>query len=59
VELARNPARIAAYRATLRDRLTNSPLMDGKSFAATVETAYFDMWRHAIERQDSPVAIAG
>ena len=57
VALARDVPRIGAYRSTLRDRLSRSPLMDAKSFAQSVESAYFDMWTHAIER-DGPRQVA-
>ena len=54
VDLARNVPRIGEYRASLRGQLANSPLMDRKAFAASVENAYFDMWRHAVDQQGAP-----
>ncbi|HEY8748978.1 MAG TPA: tetratricopeptide repeat protein [Tepidisphaeraceae bacterium] len=44
VELAGDLDRLARLRATLRDRLTQSPLMDAPEFAANVEAAYRAMW---------------
>jgi predicted O-linked N-acetylglucosamine transferase (SPINDLY family) len=43
-ELANDPARLADYRATLRERMTKSQMMDGKSFAQKMEVAYRQMW---------------
>ncbi len=42
--LAADAARLAGLRATLRDRLTASPLMDAPRFARGVEAAYRQMW---------------
>jgi predicted O-linked N-acetylglucosamine transferase (SPINDLY family) len=43
--LAADLPRLASLRATLRDRIAGSPLMDGARFARNVETAYRQMWR--------------
>jgi protein O-GlcNAc transferase len=45
VELAGNVAKLADLRATLREQMKDSPLMDGPRFARNVESAYRDVWR--------------
>jgi len=44
IELARDPVRLAQYRATLRDRVANSPLTDAPRFARNFESAIRHMW---------------
>ena len=44
-EIARDLARLSVHRATLRQRMQNSPLMDAPRFARNVEAAYRGMWR--------------
>jgi predicted O-linked N-acetylglucosamine transferase (SPINDLY family) len=44
-QLAGDRAHLRQVRATLRDRMTASPLMDGARFARDVEAAYRAMWR--------------
>jgi protein O-GlcNAc transferase len=46
VELSRDRSKLAELRAGLRQRLRESPLCDGPSFARHVESAYRQMWRH-------------
>jgi protein O-GlcNAc transferase len=43
--LAADPSRLSQLRATLRERMKNSPLMDGHRFAKAVEAAYRHAWR--------------
>ncbi|MBI3452196.1 MAG: tetratricopeptide repeat protein [Rhodospirillales bacterium] len=43
--LARNPARLAEYRATMRARFSASPLFDHAAYARSVERAWQEIWR--------------
>lgn len=43
--LAGDLERLAELRRTLRDRLKQSPLMDGPRFARNLESVYRDVWR--------------
>jgi predicted O-linked N-acetylglucosamine transferase (SPINDLY family) len=43
--LARDLPRLQELRRTLRQRMRQSPLMDGKSFALEVEKGYRQIWR--------------
>ena len=45
VALARDLPRLASIRATLRQRMESSPLMDGRKFADAVGSAFREMWR--------------
>jgi predicted O-linked N-acetylglucosamine transferase (SPINDLY family) len=44
VSLVKDLERLASLRATLRDRLARSPLMDAPRFARNIEQAYRRMW---------------
>jgi len=44
-ELAGDWDRLGALRATLRERMRRSPLMDGARFAKDMEAAYRMMWK--------------
>jgi protein O-GlcNAc transferase len=54
--LAGDLSRLQELRLTLRQRMQQSPLMDGKRFAADVERAYRQMWRRWCQgrRQHEP-----
>ena len=45
VELASDVPRLASLRATMRQRMQKSPLMDAVSFARNIESAYRTTWR--------------
>ncbi len=45
VNLASDLARLEQLRSTLRQRMSQSPLMDAKSLARDIENAYREMWR--------------
>ena len=45
VQLAADIERPAAIRATLRDQMQRSALMNERAFARSVEAAYRDMWQ--------------
>ena len=45
VDLAKDLPALSELRASLRQRLSASPLMDAAQFARDVETAYRQMWR--------------
>jgi len=49
-ELAGNLPRLSQLRATLRQRMTASPLMDAPRFARNIESAYRQMWHYFIRR---------
>jgi predicted O-linked N-acetylglucosamine transferase (SPINDLY family) len=52
--LANDLACLQAIRASLRQRLQKSPLMDATSFAAGIEAAYRGMWqRWCTSKRDS------
>lgn len=40
-----NPQALAGLRLGMRERMRNSPLMDGAGFARAVEAAYREMWK--------------
>ncbi|MGD1277343.1 MAG: tetratricopeptide repeat protein [Tepidisphaeraceae bacterium] len=45
IQHAGKPGELARWRAALRPRMKESPLMDGPSLARHIESAYRDMWR--------------
>jgi predicted O-linked N-acetylglucosamine transferase (SPINDLY family) len=46
VKLASNPDYLQKLRATLRNRMTTSPLLDAPSFTRHLETIYLRMWEN-------------
>ncbi|MEE8370919.1 MAG: tetratricopeptide repeat protein [Sphingomonadales bacterium] len=53
VDLARNPDRLLALRAGMRQRLLASSLCDGHSYTRNLEALYRDMWRRWCRSSDS------
>src|SRR5437764_374962 len=53
VSLARDLPRLAELRATLRQRMEQSPLMNASRFARKIEAAYRHMWHKWCE---NPIA---
>ena len=49
--LAADVGRLSMLRRTLRERLVQSPLMDGPRFVRNVEAAYRTMWQRWCKRQ--------
>lgn len=49
--LAADLPRLAELRATLRDRMQKSPLMDAKAFTADLESTYLRAWREWCQRR--------
>ena len=54
VELAGDLPRLGCLRATLRDRMRGSPLMDAPRFARGIEAAYRTMWQRWCARSGPP-----
>ena len=52
--LARDTARLAALRHTLRPRFAASPLQDYAKFARTMEEAFRAMWQDWVETSGTP-----
>jgi predicted O-linked N-acetylglucosamine transferase (SPINDLY family) len=45
MRMAQDLDKLAELRASLRERMQNSPLCDGKSFTPTVEAVYRQIWQ--------------
>jgi protein O-GlcNAc transferase len=50
-DLARDRARLADFRRTLRDKLLGSPVCDAAGYTSRLEAAYRDMWRASTANQ--------
>ena len=57
-ELAGDFPRLSNLRATLRERMQHSPLMDGPRFARHVEMAYVAMWQIYVAGEKPRAIIA-
>jgi protein O-GlcNAc transferase len=51
--LAADVARLRRLRASMRERLRSSPLLDARGFARRVEKAYSDMWDKWVENEEA------
>lgn len=56
VRLAADPARLAALRTSLRQRMQSSPLLDAEDFTRKLEAAYDTMWQSWLDKQSAAVA---
>jgi protein O-GlcNAc transferase len=56
--LARDPARLAERRHSVRPRMATSPLCDAAAFARKVENAYRTVWQRGARRQVPPFLTA-
>jgi predicted O-linked N-acetylglucosamine transferase (SPINDLY family) len=51
VELVKNPAQLQAIRSHLESQKLNLPLFDTPSFVKSIESAYIQMYQHAIDEK--------
>ena len=55
IAFAQNPDYLQSLRSTMRERMQQSPLLDVKNMASTLEVAYRQMWQIYIQ-QETPVS---
>jgi len=53
--LAGDPGRLAELRGGLRERMTSSPLTDGKRFTLDLEKAYREMWQTFVAESNAGI----
>jgi len=53
------PDAIARLRATLRDRLAGSPVMDGAAFTRSLEDTFLETWRDCVGRESPSRSLGG
>ena len=58
VALAEDRDQLVSLRASIRDRMKNSPLLDHAGFTRKLEQAYQEMWAIAVKRLESERAAA-
>lgn len=54
IDLARDTDRLSLFRGSLRGKMENSTLCNGKNFSRDVENAFRAMWRTWCENRQSP-----
>jgi protein O-GlcNAc transferase len=57
VEMSRRRAEVASLRASLRQRMAQSPLCDAPQFARDLESAYRAMWKHYCDKSERDTQV--